>query len=83
MKRRSTLQIDLISLEDNTAQANRYKNLSSAKNYFLTTRAVGQSNEKVVTCHKRAKDASSCARLVVEDSTFISEKRLHLKEYHL
>ena len=44
MKRRSTPQKDLISLEDNTAEANRYKKPSSTKNYFLETKAVEQSD---------------------------------------
>ena len=69
MKRRSTPQKDFISLEDNTAEANRYKIPSSTKNYFLTTRAAENSNEKAVTCHKRARNASSCSHPVIEDST--------------
>ena len=69
MKRRSTPHKDLISLEDNTFKANRYKNPSSTKNYFLTTRDVEDSNEKAVMRHKRAKNARSFARPVVEDST--------------
>ena len=70
MKRRSTSQKDLISLEDNTAEANRYKKPSSTKNVYLTTRAVENSNEKAVAYHKRARNASSCSRPVIEDSTF-------------
>ena len=69
MKRRSTPQKDFISLEDNTAEANRYKNPSSTKNYLLTTRAVEQSDTKAVTYHKRARNASSWAHPVIEDST--------------
>ena len=69
MKRRSTPHKDLISLEDNTVKANRYKKPSSTKNYFLTTRAAENSNEKAVTCHKRARNAVSCSRPVIEDST--------------
>ena len=69
MKRRSTPHKDFISLEDNTGRANRYKNLSSTKNYFLTTRAVEDSNEKAVKRHKSAKHAVSCAHPVIEDST--------------
>ena len=68
MKRRSTPQKDFISLEDNTAEANRYKNPSSTKNYLLTTRAVEQSDTKAVTYHKRARNASSWAHPVIEDS---------------
>ena len=69
MKRRSTPQKDFISLEDNTAEANRYKNPSSTKNYFLTTAAVEQSDTKAVKRHKRAKHASSFAPPIIEDST--------------
>ena len=70
MKRRSTPQQDLIiSLEDNTAEANRYKNPSSTKNVYLTTRAVEQSDTKAVTYHKRARNAVSWAHPVIEDST--------------
>ena len=69
MKRRSTLQKDFICLEDNTVKANRYKNLSSTKNVYLTTLAVEDSNEKAVKRHKNAKHAVSCAHPVVEDST--------------
>ena len=69
MKRRSTSQKDLISLEDNTAEANRYKKPSSTKNYFLTTAAVEQSDTKAVTYHKRAKNASSYAHPAVDGST--------------
>ena len=69
MKRRSTPQKDFISLEDNTAEANRYKIPSSTRNYFLTSRAAENNNEKAVTCHKRARNARSCAHPVVEDST--------------
>ena len=69
MKRRSTPHKDLISLEDNTAEANRYKNPSSTKNYYLTTAAVEDSNEKAVKRHKRARNASSCSHPVIEDST--------------
>ena len=72
MKRRSTPHKDLISLEDNTAEANRCKNPSSTKNYFLTTAAVEQSDTKAVTCHKRAKNASSYARPVVEDDSILN-----------
>ena len=68
MKRRSTPQKDFKSLEDNTAEANRYKIPSSTKNYFLTTRAADQSDTKAVTYHKRAKNASSWAHPVIEDS---------------
>ena len=70
MKRRSTPQKDFISLEDDTAEANRYKNPSSTKNVYLTTRAVEQSDTKAVTYHKRARNARSCAHPVIEDSTF-------------
>ena len=70
MKRRSTPRNDFISLEDNTAEANRYKNSSSTKNVYLTTRAVEQSDTKAVTYHKRARNARSCAHPVIEDSTF-------------
>ena len=69
MKRRSTPHKDLISLEDNTGRANRCKNPSSTKNYYLTTRAVEQSDTKAVKRHKRAKNAASCSHPVVEDST--------------
>ena len=69
MKRRSTPHKDLISLEDNTGRANRYKNPSNTKNFYLTTRAVEESSEKAVTYHKRAKIAASCSNPVVEDST--------------
>jgi len=69
MKRRSTPQKDFISLEDNTAEANRYKIPSSTKNYFLETKAVEQSDTKAVTYHKRARNASSWAHPVIEDST--------------
>ena len=69
MKRRSTPQKDFISLEDNTGRANRYKNPSSTKNVYLTTRAVEQSDTKAVTYHKRARNASSWAHPVIEDST--------------
>ena len=69
MKRRSTLQKDLISLEDNTAEANRYKIPSSTKNYFLETKAVEQSDTKAVTYHKRARNARSWTHPVIEDST--------------
>ena len=69
MKRRSTLLKDFISLEDNTGRANRYKKPSSTKNVYLTTLAVEQSDKKAVTCHKRAKHASSCSHPVIEDST--------------
>ena len=69
MKRRSTSHKDFISLEDNTFKANRYKKPSSTKNYFLTTRAAENSNEKAVTCHKRARNASSYAHPVVEGTT--------------
>ena len=69
MKRRSTPQKDFISLEDNTAEANRYKNPSSTKNYYLTSRAVEDSNEKTVKRHKSAKHASSHAHPVKEGST--------------
>ena len=72
MKRRSTSQKDFINLEDNTGRANRYKNLSSAKNYLLTTRAVEQSDTKAVTYHKRAKNASSYAHPVVEDDSILN-----------
>ena len=68
MKRRSTPQKDFISLEDNTGRANRYKKPSKAKNYFLTSRAVEQSDTKAVTYHKRARNASSWAHPVIEDS---------------
>ena len=69
MKRRSTPQNDLISLEDNAAKANRYKKPSSTKNVYLTTRAVEQSDTKAVTYHKRARNARSWAHPVIEDST--------------
>ena len=69
MKRRSTPHKDFVSLEDNTVKANRYKNPSSTKNYFLTTAAVEQSDTKAVTCHKRARNARSCSHPVIEDST--------------
>ena len=69
MKRRSTSHKDLISLEDNTGRANRYKKPSSTKNVYLTTLAVEQSDKKAVTCHKRARNASSCSHPVIEDST--------------
>ena len=69
MKRRSTPHKDLISLEDNTGRANRYKKPSSTKNYYLTTRAAENSNEKAVTCHKRARNARSYAHPVLEYST--------------
>ena len=69
MKRRSTSQKDLISLEDNTVKANRYKKPSSTKNVYLTTVAVEQSDTKAVTYHIRAKNARSYAHPVVEDST--------------
>ena len=69
MKRRSTSQKDLISLEHNTGRANRYKNPSSTKNVYLTTLAVEQSDTKAVTYHKRAKHAVSCSRPIIEDST--------------
>ena len=69
MKRRSTSHKDLISLEDNTGRANRYKKPSSTKNVYLTTRAAENSNEKAVTYHKRARNASSCSHPVIEDST--------------
>ena len=68
MKRRSTPRKDFISLEDNTGRANRYKNPSSTKNYYLTTRAAEQSDTKAVTYHKRAKNAVSRAHPVIEDS---------------
>ena len=58
MKRRSTPHKDLISLEDNTAEANRYKNPSSTKNVYLTTRAVEESSEKAVKRHKRARSVT-------------------------
>ena len=69
MKRRSTTQKDFISLEDNTGRANRYKNLSSTKNVYLTTVAVEQSDTKAVTYHKRARNARSYAHPVLEYST--------------
>ena len=69
MKRRSTPQKDFISLEDNTFKANRYKKTSITKNYFLTTKAVEQSDTKAVTYHRRARNASSCSHPVIEDST--------------
>ena len=69
MKRRSTPHKDLISLEDNTGRANRYKKPSSTKNYFLTTKAVEQSDTKAVTYHKRARNARSYAHPVIEGST--------------
>ena len=69
MKRRSTPQKHLISLEDNTAEKKRYENISSTKNYYLTTAAVEDSNEKAVKRHKSAKHAVSCAHPVIEDST--------------
>ena len=69
MKRRSTPHNDFISLEDNTAEANRYKKPSSTKNVYLTTLAVENSNEKAVAYHKRARNAVSCSRPVIEDST--------------
>ena len=69
MKRRSTPQKDFISLEDNTVKANRYKNPSSTKNYYLTSRAVEDSNEKAVKRHKSARNAVSWAHPVIEDST--------------
>ena len=69
MKRRSTPHKDLISLEDNTGRANRCKNPSSTKNYYLTTRAVEESSEKAVKRHKRARNSDSCARPVIYDST--------------
>ena len=70
MKRRSTPHKDLISLEDNTAEANCYKNPSSTKNVYLTTKAAEQSDTKAVTYHKRVSNASSCSHPVIEDSTF-------------
>ena len=69
MKRQSTPHKDLISLEDNTAEANRYKNPSSTKNYYLTTKAVEQSDTKAVKRHKSARNAVSCSRPVIDDST--------------
>ena len=69
MKRRSTPNKDLISIEDNTVKANRYKNPSSTKNVYLTTLAVEDSNEKAFKRHKSAKNASSCSHPVIEDST--------------
>ena len=70
MKRRSTPHKHFISLEDTTAEKRRCENITSTKNYYLGTRGVEQSDEKAVKRHKKAKHASSCARLVVEDSTF-------------
>ena len=69
MKRRSTSQKDLISLEDNTAETNRYKIPSSTKSYFLATRTIEQSDTKAVIYHKRARNASSYSHPVIEDST--------------
>ena len=57
----------MISLD--TVKANRYKNPSSTKNYFLTTAAVEQSDTKAVTYHKRARNAAYCSHPVIEDST--------------
>ena len=59
MKRQSTPHKDLISLEDNTFRANRYKNPSSTKNYYLTTKAVEQSDTKAVKRHKRARSVTT------------------------
>ena len=59
MKRQSTPHKDLISLEDNTFRANRYKSPSSTKNYYLTTKAVEQSDTKAVKRHKRARSVTT------------------------
>jgi hypothetical protein len=68
MMRRSTPQKDFVTLEDNTAEKKRYENISNTKNYYLTSRATEQSDERAVKRHKKGKHARSFSHSIVQDS---------------